>query len=296
MIPTVRVILGGGLGNQLFMYAAGRALAARIDGRLILDTAEFRRDHVYKRIYLLDQFPIAGEAIGPGMRSALLISAERVIRRLPPLPALLGLVQEETRDGLPVFQAGIVDRPRRRSVALRGYWQSERYFCDQAAIVRRELSPPPPRLPSALDELARIEAARHAVAVGIRFYHEVPGANTDAAAVIAAFRARLVEHAARSPGAEYFLFTEEPRHFADPGCLGVPFTTITHRERNEDAPVNLHLMTRCRTFFIGYSSYHWWGAWLCPDSRRTVHYIHFPGRPCADYAAGDWTILPAERP
>lgn len=295
MTPTVRVILGGGLGNQLFMYAAGRALAARIDGRLILDTAEFRRDHVYKRVYLLDQFPIAGEAIGPGIRSTLLISAERLIRRLPPLPSLLGLVQEETRKGLPVFHAGIVERPRRRSVALRGYWQSERYFRDQAAIVRRELTPPLPRLPSAVDELARIEAARHPVGVGIRFYQEVPGANTDASAVIAAFRARLVEHAARAPGAEYFLFTEEPRHFADPDCLGVPFTVITHRERNEDAPVNLHLMTRCRTFFIGYSSYHWWGAWLCPDPRRTVHYIHFPGRPCEDYAAMEWTILPAER-
>jgi hypothetical protein len=205
----------------------------------------------------------------------------------------VGLIQEETRDGLPVFNADLVEKPPRRSVALRGYWQSEQYFRDQAALVRRELAPPLPRMPGALEELARIETARDPVAVGIRFYHEVPGATTDPAAVIAAFRTHLAAHAARSPAAEYFLFTEEPRHFTDPGCLGVPFTLITHRDRNEDAPVNLHLMSRCRTFFIGYSSYHWWGSWLCPDPRRTVNYIHFPHRPCRDYAAEGWTILPA---
>lgn len=293
MTPTVRVILGGGLGNQLFMYAAGRALAARTNGRLVLDASEFRRDHVYRRVYLLDRFPIVGEAVGPGLHSTVLLSCERLIRRLPPLRSAVGLIQEETRDGLPVFNADLVEKPLRRSVALRGYWQSERYFRDQAALVRRELAPPPPRMPEALDELARIEAARDPVAVGIRFYHEVPGANTDPAAVITAFRTHLAAHAARSPAAEYFLFTEEPRHFTDPGCLGVPFTLITHRDRNEDAPINLHLMSRCRTFFIGYSSYHWWGSWLCPDPRRTVNYIHFPDRPCRDYAAEEWTILPA---
>lgn len=295
MTPTVRVILGGGLGNQLFMYAAGRALAARIDGRLILDTAEFRRDYVYKRVYLLNQFPVAGNVVGPGLRSTLLHSAERVIRRLPLLPSAMGLLQEETREGLPIFRADVVENPPRRSVALRGYWQSERYFRDQESLVRCELAPPRPAVREAVDELSHIEASRHPVAVGIRFYHEVPGANTDPAAVIAAFRRHLVEHQSRSPDAEYFLFTEEPRHFADPDCLGVPFTAITHRGRNEDAPVNLYLMTRCRTFFIGYSSYHWWGSWLCPDARRTVHYVHFPGRPCRDYAAADWTILPARR-
>jgi hypothetical protein len=283
MTPTVRVILGGGLGNQLFMYAAGRALAARTNGRLVLDASEFRRDHVYRRVYLLDRFPIVGEAVGPGLHSTVLLSCERLIRRLPPLRSAVGLIQEETRDGLPVFNADLVEKPPRRSVALRGYWQSERYFRDQAALVRRELAPPPPRMPEALDELARIEAARDPVAVGIRFYHEVPGANTDPAAVITAFRTHLAAHAARSP----------PRHFTDPGCLGVPFTLITHRDRNEDAPINLHLMSRCRTFFIGYSSYHWWGSWLCPDPRRTVNYIHFPDRPCRDYAAEEWTILPA---
>lgn len=293
MTPTVRVILGGGLGNQLFMYAAGRALAARTRGSLVLDASEFPRDHVYKRVYLLDRFPIVGRTVGPGPWSTLVLTAERVIRRLPALGSMAGLIQEETRDGLPVYNGDLVERPPRRSVALRGYWQSERYFRDQAALVRRELTPPPPRLPQALDELARIEAARDPVAVGIRFYHEVPGANTDPAAVIAAFRTHLAAHAARSPAAEYFLFTEEPRHFADPRCLGVPFTLITHRHRNEEAPVNLHLMTRCRTFFIGYSSYHWWGSWLCPDPRRAVHYVHFPDRPCRDYAAEGWTILPA---
>jgi len=60
--------------------------------------------------------------------------------------------------------------------------------------------------------------------------------------------------------------------------------------------VDLFLMTQCQTFFIGYSSFHWWGAWLAASPQKQVTYLHFPGRPCDGYAASDWAIATASRP
>ena len=51
----------GGLGNQMFQYAAARALAARSGADLVLDPwTGFVRDRVFKRQYALDRLPVHG--------------------------------------------------------------------------------------------------------------------------------------------------------------------------------------------------------------------------------------------
>jgi hypothetical protein len=294
MSVTVRVLLGGGLGNQLFMYAAGRALSLRIGAQLILDTSQFRFDETYKRVYLLDRFPIVAKTIseGPALRAR--STAERVLRKFPRVACRLGLWDEPIHNGSAVFDQRLVTAAQGRSVSLRGNWQNERYFRDQSDRIRAELFPPQPRDPVANEELAKIRGSSHPVAVGIRFYREVPGESSDPDLIIAAFRKHLTRTCPRTNQADFFVFTEEPSYFSDPHCLGVPFTVVTHRPRNEDAPVNLHLMAHCRTFLIGYSSYHWWGAWLASVTGKRVTYLRFPGRPDLDYSAEGWDVASGE--
>jgi hypothetical protein len=289
---TVKVILGGGLGNQLFMYAAGRALTMRIGASLVLDTSQFRSDHTYKRVYLLDRFPIVAGMSNDGTFARLRSLGERGLRRFPALAGRLGLWDEPVREGLPLHDPRLLAPPPGQSLTLRGNWQSARYFADAAERIRQELSPPAPQDAIALGELDRIRSSVHPTAVCIRFYREVPGESSDPAKTIAAFRDHLVRRHVPGGDAEYFVFTESPAYLADPECLGVPFTLIAHRPRNEDAPGDLHLMAHCRSFVIGYSSFHWWGAWLAPLAGKQVTYLQFPGRPGRDYADQGWTIVP----
>ncbi len=288
---SVRVNVAGGLGNQMFMYAAGRALAARMGAHLALNACGFSRDVTYKRIFLLDQFPISAEVLPNSWPTRLLGPLDRLARVCPWLVPGVTLFQEESKGHYPLFKPTLLKPPPTRSAVLRGFWQDERYFCDASDLVRRELTPPVPSDPIALDELARIEQASHAVAVGIRFFEEVPGQSSDREGIIEAFRRVVSTHASRERDCTYFVFTEEPRYFEDPKCLGVNFTVITHRPRNEDALINLYLMSRCRSFFIGYSSYHWWGAWLSAAAGKQVTYLRFPARPGREYAASGWTTV-----
>ena len=291
MKHAVRAIVMGGLGNQLFIYAAAKALALRMNTRLLLDVSLFPRDRDYRRVFLLDRFPIDAEVLRPGLVGQAGLLLERAIRKSPRLTRWAGIIVDPSLGGPFGLLPELVTAPPRRSVTLAGFWQSESYFRDAADVVRRELFPPAPSCPVALRERAAIDSARHAVAVAIRFYREVPGAVVDPAAVIAPFRRALVDHHAAHPEASYFLFTEEPGFFGDADCLGVPFTLVTPRPRNEDAPIDLHLLTRCKTFFLGYSSFHWWGAWLSTAPGKAVHYLHRPGRPRRDYVPADWQVI-----
>ena len=290
---TVRVILGGGLGNQLFMYAAGRALAARARAKLVLDTSRFRLDRAYRRVYLLDQFPIVAGVVHDGAVARLRLNAERVLRRFPAMASRFGLWDEPVCNGVPVYDHRLVEPSALRSISLRGNWQSDQYFRDHADLIRKELFPREPLDLVAQRELSQVRDSANPVAVGIRFYREVPGEPLDPRVIISAYRRHLASCEQSGFRGDYFVFSEEPSYFGDPSCLGVPFTLITHRPRNEDAPVNLRVMAECRTFVIGYSSYHWWGTWLAAPSGKSVTYLRFPGRPDHEYAAEGWTRAPA---
>jgi hypothetical protein len=60
-LNTVIMDLKGGLGNQMFQYAAGRALAERVGARLVLNVWPFLSDPL--REYGLDAFRVAEERI-----------------------------------------------------------------------------------------------------------------------------------------------------------------------------------------------------------------------------------------
>lgn len=289
MAKTVRVLLHAGLGNQMFMYAAGRALALRTSSTLVLELRRFVYEHVYHRIFLLDRFPIAG-AIDEGKSWSRKVGRQVEARamRYPLLRQLWGLRLERNPD---VYEPDLVEHPPVRSVVLDGYWQSERYFADQAAAIRRELAPPRPTRPDTLADLARVEASSHPVAVCIRTFREVPGKTVDLLGILGAYRNVLARHSAEHADATYFVATDSPEALADPTCLGVPFTIIGRSIANEAAPENLHVLTRCRDHVLGFSSFHWWGAWLSFAAQPRVTYLRFPSDTREAFVPAGWSVV-----
>jgi hypothetical protein len=294
----VRVLLHAGLGNQLFMYAAGRAVALRTGGRLVLDTRRFDHENFFNRIFLLDRFPIQAtiEHGGPWTRwlpHGIVWRAEDAVRKSHLLQRLCGVIAEPPDGGRGPHDERLARSRPGRSIVLDGYWQSERYFDFPAATaaLRSELDPPPPTQPELRADLARIEAAAHPLAVCVRLFTEVPGWTADVAAMIAAYRRLLVAHAAERPQSSYFLVTNEPAAFADPECLGVPFTVVCRRVDNDWAPQSLHVISRCREFYLTHSSFHWWAAWLAPTADRPVTYLDFNGAGGPDFVPRQWRCV-----
>jgi hypothetical protein len=257
VIPRIH----GGMGNQLFCYAAARRLALVNDAELVIDDKSgFARDHRYQRYYQLDNFHIpcrkatASELLKPFPRVRRYL--KRAVNRRRSFHERT-YVQQEGFD----FDSRLLDFKPRGNVYLEGYWQSEDYFKDVESTIREELQIVPPTDPINLNMAARIRE-RVSVAVHVRFF-DAPG-NEGVNNAPADYYSRAVARmeTLASTG-HYFVFSDQP----DAARVLLPLpddrvTSVSHNRGDANAYADLWLMTQSRHFIIANSTFSWWGAWL----------------------------------
>lgn len=259
----------GGLGNQLFIYAAARRLSLVNQAELVLDDVSgFTRDTVHQRHYQLDHFNI------PCRKAT---AAER----LEPFSRLRRALMRKWNQRLPfeqrrhLVQEGIDYDPRllhcklQGTVYLEGYWQSENYFKDVETTIRQDLQIKPPTDAANLAMAGRIRNCT-AVAVHVRFFDEPHAAGINNAP--GDYYTRAIEAMERlAPAAHYFIFSDQPT--AARARIPLPderVTLVAHNQGDENAYADLWLMTQCQHFIIANSTFSWWGAWLAESAAKQI--------------------------
>ena len=198
----------GGLGNQLFCYAAARRLALVNNIELVIDDVSgFAYDDDYQRNYQLDHFNIpcrkavAAERLEPFSRVRRYLKRRWSQRR--PFAQRRYLVQE----GMD-FDSRLLHFKPQGTTYLEGYWQSEDYFMDVEETLRQDLKIKPPVDKINLAMATQLNGCT-AVAVHVRFFDapSVTGSNNasrDYYSRAVAEMERLV------PEAHYFVFSDTP--------------------------------------------------------------------------------------
>jgi hypothetical protein len=259
----------GGLGNQLFCYAAARRLALVNHAELVIDDISgFAFDTAYKRYYQLDHFNIPCRKATPIERMEPFSRVRRTLKRKWNLRrpfAERTYIQQEGVD----FDPCLLHVIPKDTVYLEGYWQSENYFKDVSDTLRQDLQITPPTDTDNLAMSARIGECT-AVAVHVRFFDEpyATGINN----VPCDYYSRAVETMGRLvPDAHYFVFSDEPS--AARARIPLPdgrITLVGHNQGDENAYADLWLMTQCQHLIIANSTFSWWGAWLSAHSGKKV--------------------------
>jgi Glycosyl transferase family 11 len=267
-MSVVYVRLIGGLGNQIFQYATGRALAMRTNASLKLDTSGYETYGL--RRYELDSFPIeAGIALPEEL--ATIIQPNDGPRSF--LDRLLALRKASTitvyREPSFHFDSGLV--MQLPPVYLDGYWQSERYFANIATELRRELTPTLPLDSSNSETAAQIDAVE-AVSLHVRRgdYVTDPTTNAYHGTCSLDYYKRAIDYVC-SHVAKLHLFVFSDDHgWTRENLVSDLQTTYVTANPPERGFRDLQLMSRCKHHIIANSSFSWWGAWLNPSPNKIV--------------------------
>lgn len=258
-MAKVIVRIKGGLGNQLFCYAAARRLALANKAELVIDDVTgFVRDVQYRRRYMLDKFSIAARKATPAER---LEPFERYRRGLAMFLSRRKPYAQRTyleQEGL-YFDPRLLDLKVNGSLYLDGYWHSEDYFKDAEERLREDLRIMPPT-----DEQNRRLGAEIVSGPVVALHVRSFGAGDSSSTLKPEYYTRALEYTEAKLGKpRYFLFSEEPE--AALARLALPegrVTVVSHNKVDEAACADLWLISLCSHFIIANSTFSWWGAWL----------------------------------
>ena len=261
----------GGLGNQMFQYAAGRALSIARDVPLRLDVSGFDGYGLHQgfelfRVFVCNPVIATEEEVRDllGWRASWL--ARKVLMR-PSLAMLHGtrLVVEPHSNYWP----GI--REVSHNAYLAGYWQSEKYFSVASEFIRADfafrLSFSEPNI-----ELARRIDQTMAVSLHVRRGDYVSHAKTNAVLGLCSldyYRAAIRHIAERVENPEFFIFSDDIAWVKERLGIGFPCKYVDHNHGAESYN-DMHLMSLCKHHIIANSSFSWWGAWLNPNLDKIV--------------------------
>jgi hypothetical protein len=290
--------LKGGLGNQLFQYAAARSIAHRNRAPLYLDAVTGFASDAYARSFCLDHFAIRAELL-PEPECRRRLEWSRVSRKLRSYRERC-LMQWFGRSFDPFTRSLRLSR----DVVLEGYWQSERYFQDLSGELRRELRIVHELSPESQQLADRIRA-ESSVAVHVRRLHgfsahgrKVTGRYGGEAAQmpVADYYRRSLDHIRGVRGPVHaFIFADAPDWARDNLRFDCPATYVSHNHAERDYE-DLFLMSACRDHIIANSSFSWWGAWLSTAPGKMVcapkNFSPYRNmRPLRDVYPPDWIVI-----
>ncbi len=274
--------LNGGLGNQMFQYACGRALALRNNDLLKLDISEYgpgRSNGIDAvREYSLSHFNIKEDIAG---------EKEATAARLP-YGAFSNYFAIFRRKILRQFNVGFNSRILRaktagRTIYLDGFWQSEKYFADCAETIRQDFTLKKPLSPAAqtiAGAIGQQSGNGPSVSIHIRRGDVARNAATNPYYGIATpeYYSRALVHVAEKLAARnmknfrIFVFSDDIEWTKKNIAIPYPTTYVLGDDAKNNLPDHeeMTLMSMCDHNIVANSSFSWWGAWLNKNPDKIV--------------------------
>lgn len=269
----IAATLYGGLGNQMFIYAMVRAASLRNNTSMAFNLKQgFKDDIQFHRFLELNHFqlelpqsPIATFDIPVG-KYIRLVSRKLGFNLLNPS---MRFIQESKVKRDDIIQA--------RNAFLEGYFAHEKYFADQADVIRRDFTVKEKYVTQPVkDELASIKRHhRPIVMIGIRRYQECASSSAipkgGAAETPAYFKTAMKKIAEETGNPIFWVFSQQQEWFRENVDDGTYEVVYAQPKKGTDSAIeDFYLMTQCDHFIITKSTYYWWPAWLSAKPHKMV--------------------------
>jgi hypothetical protein len=268
------VKLMGGLGNQMFQYAAARRLAIHHNTELKLDLSFLQNQKMTShRIYGLKHLSIESSCANPlelirytGIyKNRPMSNLVRMLRAIGLLAPCANMCVERQFH----FDPAVLGAPD--NTYLDGYWQSEKYFMEIEKTIHNEFA-----VSSEPDDwnqrMAEDIKTSESISIHVRRGDYVSDKTTveyHGVCSLEYYRTAIDMILLHTRSPRIFIFSDDPAWVKKNLGIHYPMTLMDHNDPyhgHED----LRLMSLCRHHIIANSSFSWWGAWLSHNPNKIV--------------------------
>lgn len=268
------VRLSGGMGNQMFQYAIGRALSLKHNTVLKLDLTflehriklpHFMRPNFNFRNFDLDVFNINAEIAKPEDISfwnrpigggKLMLIFDAILRKLAFLP---GWEKSFSYD-----KTFLTFGP---DIYLQGFWQSEKYFLDYKEQIREDFRlrrQLPPESQELFDEIKNTNS----LCVHLRRMHG--GGSFHGKYDMEYYKNGIKRITETKTIDKIYVFSDDIKWCKENIKFFQPTFFVEEKYAGVKAEGHLILMSACKHFVISNSTFSWWAAWLARDENKIV--------------------------
>lgn len=259
----------GGLGNQMFQYAAGKSLALKRNVDVKVDVTELHENAGNKftqRKFELDvfnsniQIASAHEADISKFKKLNKVS-ESIQKIFPFLFSSLYFVERGSQFNLDFFNSP-------KQCYLNGFWQSQLYFIDFEKEIRKDFT-----FNESIIQLNELYSEKinavNSVSIHVRRGDYVSSSEANKFHGLCSldyYNSAVNFMRDKQSQIELFIFSDDIDWCKQNFKYDVPINFIETNNAHHD----LYLMTQCKHNIIANSSFSWWGAWLNNNAKKLI--------------------------
>ncbi|CAG1020068.1 GDP-Fuc:beta-D-Gal-1,3-alpha-D-GalNAc-1, 3-alpha-GalNAc-diphosphoundecaprenol alpha-1,2-fucosyltransferase [Patescibacteria group bacterium] len=261
----------GGLGNQMFQYAAGRALSIARNEILLLDIGDFSGYGLHQGFELQRLFDCSIHiASRQAIKSVLGWQAYPLLKR--GLTRQYGSIFRKSCFVIePYFEYWSGFRDLSNNVYLQGYWQSERYFENIADVIRGDFVFKLPMNAINIDVSEKI-ASVNSVSLHIRrgdYVSNPVNLTIHGLCRLDYYQSAIDLIVSKVSQPHFFVFSDDIVWAKTNLKFDFAVDYISHNVGTESYN-DMRLMSLCQHHIIANSSFSWWGAWLNQNPNKIV--------------------------
>jgi len=259
---TIRVKLTGGLGNQMFQFAAGYSIAKKNNVKLSLDLRRFNRRQDHNGFELQKVFDINSKVdflnnpVNFGF-----INFKEILNNID-------ITFHTFKEPHFHYTHKILDIPKHS--IIKGYWQSELYFENYTQDIRKIFSFSK-QLDSKISLIANEIDQNNSISIHVRRGDFLLKRNYDHYVDLKEYYLKAIEDSFKSfDNPKYFIFTDDPLWVTKNFIIKYSHTII---DINHDTKsfLDMYLMSLCKCNIIANSTFSWWGAWLNNNKNKIIY-------------------------
>lgn len=259
----VIVHLIGGLGNQMFQYALGRAVSLRLGVPLALDVGDFAHYQLHQGFELLRVFNIqASIATSDDIKHVLGFDwmPSSLFCSLRPILIRFG-TKNIVREPHYHYWNGIDFVSDNKY--LTGYWQSEKYFFNFEDVIRKDFDFKEP-LTAENKFFANVINSCNSVSIHFRRGDYVKNHTTNSfhgVCEIEYYQRAIATILQCVENPHFFIFSDDPQWVKENFKVSVKCDYLVHNQ-GAHSFFDMLLMSLCKHNIIANSTFSWWAAWL----------------------------------